>query len=191
MVINWPIPKYHAYLTCQIVIQNKYILCNNFKQGVGLGVQQTFSTCALINIQMSIWFRLEYIYFEIISHSLEFLWIHIHIYIHTCMKVNILAAWQIPVSVWALIGWLQVWGCLGHSSHGFFLLSPPFQTQQISTGCRTMCPTDLQHFCCKALLKKWKSKPSFCTYFKIMCGRETIVEYFTTKIIVTLEQNKL
>ena len=48
MAVNWSIPKYHAYLTCQIVIQNiKYTLCNNFKQGVRPGVLQIFSTCAV------------------------------------------------------------------------------------------------------------------------------------------------
>ena len=41
---------------------------------------------------------------------------------------NILTAWQTPVSVRALMGWLQVRARLSRSSHGFFLLSPPFQT---------------------------------------------------------------
>ena len=40
------IPKYHAYLTCQIVTQNKYTLYVT-TLGVGTGVLKTFSTCAV------------------------------------------------------------------------------------------------------------------------------------------------
>ena len=99
---------------------------------------------ALINIVTSIWFHLGY--FEIISHSLEFLWIHIHEIEHPgcladsckCLSINRMAAGlRLPRS-------FQLW---------IFLFSPPFQTQRISTGCRTGCPTDLQHLCCKALIK--------------------------------------
>jgi len=46
----------------------------------------------------------------------------------------------------------------GSVHHGFFLLSATFQTYCPNltslTGCRTWCPTDLQHLCCKALINK-------------------------------------
>ena len=42
------------------------------------------------------------------------------------------------------------------TDYGFFLLSATFQTYCPNlpslAGCRTWCPTDLQHLCCKALI---------------------------------------
>ena len=84
---------------------------------------------------MSIWFHLGY--FEIISHSLDLLLIHIREIEHpgcladSCKRLSVnrmAVGLRLP---------------LGHYSHGFFLLSPPFQTQQISTGCRSYRPSAL------------------------------------------------
>ena len=59
--------------------------------------------------KMSIWLHMGY--FEIINYSLEFLWIHIHEIDKE--KTCILTTWQTPVSIQALIGWLQVQGYPG------------------------------------------------------------------------------
>ena len=126
MAVNWYIPKYRAYLTCQIVIQNKYTL-------------ECRTNCPT-DLQHSCCYK--YTTVHLVPPGL--LWDNkslsrVPMDAYNYVKLNILVAWQTPVSVWALFGWLKFWGCscLGHSSHGFFLLSPLFQTQQISIGCRT------------------------------------------------------
>ena len=54
--------------------------------------------------------------------------------------------------------------------HGFFLLSATFQTYSPNltslAGCRTWCPTDLQHLCCKALVNNKINKKHFTERFK-------------------------
>ena len=56
--------------------------------------------------------------------------------------------------------------------YGFFILSATFQTYCPNltslAGCRTWCPTDLQHLCCKALINKFAE---WCLH----CG-STLVE---------------
>ena len=105
----------------------------------------------LINKTMSIKFHKKY--FKIVSHSLGFLWIYIHgksreKYLDRladsskCSNINRMVAGS-RLS-WCIMDFIS---CLQLFKHTFL-------NSMSLASCRTWCPTDLQHFCCKALINK-------------------------------------